>query len=82
MEDQTWNYSGEFLKRAKIIISDKQILLENRELSFMRFPCCMFRANAAADVGYFAEDGTQTIVTDDQTSINGTVILKKIETNE
>ena len=39
MEEQTWNYSGEFLKRAKIIISDKQILLENRELSFMRFPC-------------------------------------------
>lgn len=38
MEEQTWNYSGEFLKRAKIIISDKQILLENRELSFMRFP--------------------------------------------
>jgi len=41
MEEQTWNYSGEFLKRAKIIISDKQILLENRGLSFMRFPCCM-----------------------------------------
>ncbi len=39
MEEQTWNYSGEFLKRAKIIISDKQILLENRGLSFMRFPC-------------------------------------------
>ena len=39
MEEQTWNYSGEFLKRAKIIISDKQILLENRELSFMRFSC-------------------------------------------
>ncbi|MBP3573716.1 MAG: fimbrillin family protein [Prevotella sp.] len=38
--------------------------------------------SAAADVGYFAEDGTQTIVTDDQTSINGTVIVKKIETNE
>ena len=38
MEEQTWNYSGEFFKRAKIIISDKQILLENRELSFMRFP--------------------------------------------
>ena len=38
MEEQTWNYSREFLKRAKIIISDKQILLENRELSFMRFP--------------------------------------------
>jgi len=38
--------------------------------------------SASADVGYFAEDGTQTIVTDDQTSINGTVIVKKIETNE
>ncbi len=38
--------------------------------------------SAAADVGYFAEDGTQTIVTDDQTSINGTVIVKKIETSE
>ena len=38
--------------------------------------------SAAADVGYFAEDGTQTIVTDDQTAINGTVIVKKIETNE
>lgn len=46
MEEQTWNYSGEFLKRAKIIISDKQILLENRELSFMRFPCRNFRENA------------------------------------
>ena len=42
MEEQTWNYSGEFFKRAKIIISDKQILLENRELSFMRFPCHIF----------------------------------------
>lgn len=42
MEEQTWNYSGEFLKRAKIIISDKQILLENRELSFMRFPWQFF----------------------------------------
>ena len=42
MEEQTWNYSGEFLKRAKIIISDKQILLENRELSFMRFLCKSF----------------------------------------
>lgn len=42
MEEQTWNYSGEFLKRAKIIISDKQILLENRELSFMRFPWQLF----------------------------------------
>ena len=48
----------------------------------MRFLCCMFRENAAADVGYFAEDGTQTIVTDDQTAINGTVIVKKIETSE
>ena len=38
--------------------------------------------SAAADAGYFAEDGTQTIVTDDQTAINGTVIVKKIETNE
>ena len=38
--------------------------------------------SAAADAGYFAEDGTQTIVTDDQTAINGTVIVKKIETSE
>ena len=46
MEEQTWNYSREFLKRAKIIISDKQILLENRELSFMRFPWQVIYKNA------------------------------------